>query len=93
MPNFVFTASAARTSRAKENKDTALRYVRALASSGRYMRAPANREDVVSYKADQNTKFVTATLDLFPRNQKYPDNHQKHRGDFTRRELFDAFEK
>jgi ABC-type nitrate/sulfonate/bicarbonate transport system substrate-binding protein len=54
MPNFVFTVSAARRSWAKENKDSVVRYVRALASADRYMRAPANREDVVSIAVEKS---------------------------------------
>ena len=53
MPSFVFTVSAARRSWAKENKDAVVRYVRALASACRYMRAPANREDVVSIAVEK----------------------------------------
>lgn len=48
MSNFQFIVSAVRRSWADKNKDTLVRYVRALASSFRYMRAPANRDEIVS---------------------------------------------
>ena len=47
MSNFQFIVSAVRRSWAEKNKDTLVRYVRALASSFRYMRDPANRDEVV----------------------------------------------
>ena len=47
MPNFQFIVSAVRRSWAEANKDLAVRYVRGLASSFRFVRQPANREEVV----------------------------------------------
>jgi NitT/TauT family transport system substrate-binding protein len=47
MSNFQFIVSAVRRSWAQKNKDALVRYVRALASSFRYMRDPANRDEVV----------------------------------------------
>ena len=47
MSNFQFIVSAVRRSWAEKNKDALVRYVRALASSFRYMRDPANRDEVV----------------------------------------------
>lgn len=47
MKNFQFIVSAVRRSWAEKNKDTLVRYVRALASAYRYMREPANRDEVV----------------------------------------------
>ena len=47
MPNFQFIVSAARRSWAEANKDLVVRYVRGLASAYRFMRQPANRDEVV----------------------------------------------
>ena len=47
MTNFQFIVSAVRRSWADKNKDALVRYVRALASSYRYLRDPANRDEVV----------------------------------------------
>lgn len=46
---FQFEVVAARRSWAQANKDKVIRFVRALASSYRFIRDPANREDVVNY--------------------------------------------
>mgnify|MGYP001593543752 CR=1 FL=1 len=53
MPSYVFTVTAARRGWAKENKDTVVRYVRALASACRYMRHPANRDDVIAISVEK----------------------------------------
>jgi ABC-type nitrate/sulfonate/bicarbonate transport system substrate-binding protein len=47
VPNFQFIVSAVRRSWGEKNKDTLVRYVRALAEAYRYMRAPANRDEIV----------------------------------------------
>ncbi len=47
MKNFQFIVSAVRRSWGEKNKDLLVRYVRALASAYRYMREPANRDEVV----------------------------------------------
>ena len=47
MPNFQFIVSAARRSWAEANRDAVVRYVRGLASAFRFVRQPANREEVV----------------------------------------------
>jgi ABC-type nitrate/sulfonate/bicarbonate transport system substrate-binding protein len=47
MSNFQFIVGAVRRSWASQNKDSLVRYARALASSYRYMRAPQNRDEVV----------------------------------------------
>jgi ABC-type nitrate/sulfonate/bicarbonate transport system substrate-binding protein len=47
MPNFQFIVSAARRAWAAANKDLVVRYVRGLASAYRFMRQPANRDEVV----------------------------------------------
>ncbi|MBI2357361.1 MAG: ABC transporter substrate-binding protein [Deltaproteobacteria bacterium] len=48
VPDFQFTVSATRRGWAEQNKDKVTRYVRAMASAYRYLRAPANREDAVN---------------------------------------------
>jgi ABC-type nitrate/sulfonate/bicarbonate transport system substrate-binding protein len=47
MSNFQFIVSAVRRSWAAKNQDALVRYVKALAASYRYMRDPANRDEVV----------------------------------------------
>jgi len=47
MTNFQFIVGAVRRSWGNQNKDTLVRYARALASSYRYMRDVQNRDDVV----------------------------------------------
>lgn len=46
MKNFQFIVSAVRRSWGEKNKDTLVRYARALAAAYRYMREPANRDEV-----------------------------------------------
>jgi ABC-type nitrate/sulfonate/bicarbonate transport system substrate-binding protein len=47
VPEFLYTVTAARRSWAEANKDAVVRYVRALASSFKFIRDPANRKAVV----------------------------------------------
>lgn len=47
MTNFQFIVSAVRRAWGEKNKDALVRYVRALASAYRFMRDPANRDEVV----------------------------------------------
>ena len=47
VPELLYTVTAARRSWAETNKDAILRYVRALASSFKFIRDPANRKAVV----------------------------------------------
>ena len=47
VPNFLFTVSAVRKSWGEKNKDGMVRYVRGLASAFRFVRDPANRDEVV----------------------------------------------
>jgi ABC-type nitrate/sulfonate/bicarbonate transport system substrate-binding protein len=47
MTNFQFIVSAVRRAWGEKNKDALVRYVRALAASYRFMRDPANRDEVV----------------------------------------------
>jgi ABC-type nitrate/sulfonate/bicarbonate transport system substrate-binding protein len=47
VPSFLFTVSAVRKSWGEKNKDALVRYVRALASSYRFMRDPNHRDEVV----------------------------------------------
>ena len=46
MPNFQFIVSAARRSWAAANKDLLVRYARGLAASFRFVRQPANRDEI-----------------------------------------------
>lgn len=46
VPNYLYTVTAARRSWAAANKDTLVRYLRALSSAFKYIRDPANREKV-----------------------------------------------
>ena len=52
MANFQFIVSAARRSWATQNSDALVRYARALGASFRYMREPANRDEVVRIIVD-----------------------------------------
>jgi len=68
MSNFQFIVSAVRRSWAEKNKDALVRYVRALASSYRYMREPANREDVIRIVLDttgSSEAIARQTLQLY----------------------------
>jgi ABC-type nitrate/sulfonate/bicarbonate transport system substrate-binding protein len=47
VPEFLYTVTAARRSWAEANKDSMVRYVRALASSFKFIRDPVNRKAVV----------------------------------------------
>src|SRR5215470_5160640 len=47
VPEYLYTVTAARRSWAAANKDTLVRYIRALASAFRHIRDPAKREDVL----------------------------------------------
>jgi ABC-type nitrate/sulfonate/bicarbonate transport system substrate-binding protein len=47
VPEFLYTVTAARRSWAEANKDAVVRYVRAVASSFKFIRDPANRKAVV----------------------------------------------
>jgi ABC-type nitrate/sulfonate/bicarbonate transport system substrate-binding protein len=47
VPEYLYTVTAARRSWAEANKDTLVRYVRALASAFRYIRDPAQRPNVI----------------------------------------------
>ena len=68
MPNFQFIVSAVRRSWAETNKDALVRYARALASSFRYMRDPANRDEVVRIILDttgSSDQIARQTLQLY----------------------------
>ena len=68
MPNFQFIVSAVRRSWAEKNKDALVRYARALASSFRYMRDPANRDEVVRIILDttgSSDQIARQTLQLY----------------------------
>jgi ABC-type nitrate/sulfonate/bicarbonate transport system substrate-binding protein len=63
VPEFVYTVTAARRSWAEKNREAVLRYVRAMAESFRFIRDPANREDVVRTIVD-TTGFARANAEL-----------------------------
>ena len=68
MPNFQFIVSAARKSWAEKNRDALVRYVRGLAASFRFMRDPANRDEVVKMVIDttgSSEAIARQTLSLY----------------------------
>lgn len=54
-PEFLYTVTAARRSWAEANRDTVVRYVRALRTAFRFIRDPANRDTVTGIVADTNS--------------------------------------
>jgi ABC-type nitrate/sulfonate/bicarbonate transport system substrate-binding protein len=68
VPNFQFIVSAVRRSWGEANKDALVRYVRGLAATFRFMRDPANREDVVKIILDttgSSDEIARQTLALY----------------------------
>lgn len=68
MKNFQFIVSAVRRSWEEKNKDALVRYVRALALAYRYMRDPANRDEVVRVVIDStgsSEEIARQTLALY----------------------------
>ena len=68
MPNFQFIVSAVRRSWASANRDSLVRYVRALAAAFRLMREPANREEVMKIILDttgSSEEIARQTLALY----------------------------
>jgi ABC-type nitrate/sulfonate/bicarbonate transport system substrate-binding protein len=68
MKNFQFIVSAVRRSWGEKNKDALVRYVRSLASAYRYMRDPANRDEVVRIVIDStgsSEEIARQTLALY----------------------------
>jgi ABC-type nitrate/sulfonate/bicarbonate transport system substrate-binding protein len=66
--NFQFIVSAARRSWAEANKDALVRYIRGLAAAFRFMRAPANRTEVVKIIQDttgSSEEIARDTLTLY----------------------------
>jgi ABC-type nitrate/sulfonate/bicarbonate transport system substrate-binding protein len=63
VPEFLYTVTAARRSWAMENKDTVVRFVRALANAFRYIRDPAKRADVARTIVE-TTGFAEANAKL-----------------------------
>ena len=63
VPEYLYTVTAARRSWAAANKDTVVRYVRALSSAFRFIRDPANRGDVVKTIVE-TTGFAEANAKL-----------------------------
>ena len=68
MSNFQFIVGAVRRSWGEKNKDALVRYGRALASSYRFMRDPANRDEVVRIMLDttgSSEAIARQTLQLY----------------------------
>ena len=68
VPNFQFIVSAVRRSWGEKNKDALVRYVRALAGAYRFMRSPANRDEVVRIILDttgSSEEIARQTLALY----------------------------
>ncbi|HEX9143622.1 MAG TPA: ABC transporter substrate-binding protein [Candidatus Binatia bacterium] len=68
VPNFQFIVSAVRRSWGEKNKDALVRYVRALAGAYRFMRSPANRDEVVRIILDttgRSEEIARETLALY----------------------------
>src|SRR5207244_11492009 len=63
VPNYLYTVTAARRSWAAANKDTVVRYVRALSSAFRFIRDPAKRSDVIKTIVE-TTGFAEANAKL-----------------------------
>jgi ABC-type nitrate/sulfonate/bicarbonate transport system substrate-binding protein len=63
VPEYLYTVTAARRSWAAANKDTLVRYIRALSSAFKYIRDPANRADVVRTIVE-TTGFAQANAQL-----------------------------
>jgi len=68
MPDFQFIVSAVRKSWAEKNNDAVVRYVRGLAAAFRFMRDPANRDEVVKMAVDttgSSDAIARQTLSLY----------------------------
>jgi len=63
VPEYLYTVTAARRSWAVANKDTLVRYVRALSSAFMFIRDPANRSDVIRTIVE-TTGFAQANAEL-----------------------------
>jgi ABC-type nitrate/sulfonate/bicarbonate transport system substrate-binding protein len=63
VPEYLYTVTAARRSWAVANKDTLVRYVRALSSAFKFIRDPANRSDVIRTIVE-TTGFAPANAEL-----------------------------
>jgi ABC-type nitrate/sulfonate/bicarbonate transport system substrate-binding protein len=78
VPRFLYTVTAARRPWAEAHKEAVVRYVRALASSFRFIRDPAHRDDVVkTIVATEAVSEASArrTLELYftPERHVLPD--------------------
>ena len=68
VPSFLFTVSAVRKSWGEKNQEALVRYVRGLASAFRFMRDPANRDEVVRMTAETTgspEEIARQTLSLY----------------------------
>jgi ABC-type nitrate/sulfonate/bicarbonate transport system substrate-binding protein len=74
VPEFVYTVTAARRSWAADNKEALVRYARAMAAAFQFIRAPANREEVVKTIA-ATTGFAEANARLTLSLYFEPEQH------------------
>jgi ABC-type nitrate/sulfonate/bicarbonate transport system substrate-binding protein len=74
VPEFVYTVSAARRSWANANKDTLVRYIRALGAAFRFIRDPAKRNDVARTIVE-TTGFAEANARLTLSLYFEPERH------------------
>ena len=68
VPEFLYTVTAARRPWAAQNKETLVRYVRAMRDSFRFVRDPGNRTQLVLLMKEwwgSSEESAVATLDLF----------------------------
>jgi ABC-type nitrate/sulfonate/bicarbonate transport system substrate-binding protein len=68
VPDFVYTVTAARRDWAEKNKEAVVRYVRALGAAFKFIRDPANRNEVVRTIVDttgSSEESARATLALY----------------------------
>jgi ABC-type nitrate/sulfonate/bicarbonate transport system substrate-binding protein len=74
VPDFLYTVTAARPDWARSNKEALVRYVRALASSFRFIRDPANR-NAVARTIVETTGFADANARLTLSLYFEPERH------------------
>jgi ABC-type nitrate/sulfonate/bicarbonate transport system substrate-binding protein len=73
VPEFAYTVTAARKPWAQANRETLVRYVRAMRDSFKYIRDPANRAELVTSMKDwwrSSDDSAEMTLDLFFKPEK-----------------------
>ena len=68
VPDFLYTVTAARQSWAEKNRDSVVRYIRALGAACKFIRTPANRQAVIKTIVDTTSSspdIADQTLKLF----------------------------